>query len=161
MDIVKLPPYAFYPQASVNASILFYRKPQPYDPKKEGIFFCNVESDSRSNDTCRRAVPQNDFDELKRIWIRQETLWQEWRIGERTQNVHGMDMPVQWNHPHFWFSSLKDINHSDYNLLSEQYQPVQLLQKSMQEPREILKEMQKLGHEIMEVTEQLDSVYMS
>lgn len=25
----------------------------------------------------------------------------------------------------------------------------------MQEPREILKEMQKLGHEIMEVTEQL------
>lgn len=158
MGIIKLPAYTFYPQAAVNASILFLYKPYSYDhnqPNKSGIFFFTVEVDGRSNDPRRRPLLRNDFDELRQVWEQRETLWQEWSEEARTQNVYGMDVPVQWNHPHFWFGRLEDVRSSDYSLLPEQYQPVRLSGEPVQDPKEILAELQKVGREIMELTQRL------
>ena len=159
MGIVKLPSYTFYPQATINASVLLVQRPahDQAATEKERMFFFGVELDGKSNDTRRQPVPQNDFDELRNIWNEQdqEALWREWREEARTQNVHGMDVPIQWSHPHFWFGSLEDIRRSDYSLLPEQYQPVQLLDGPVQAPEEILEELRKLGQEILELTEQL------
>lgn len=158
MGIVKLPAYTFYPQASVNASILFLRRSQLHERSRSehgGIFFFTVEIDGRTNDTRRLPVNRNDFDELRQVWDTRTSLWHEWREEARTQNVHGMDVPVQWNHPNFWFGSLEDISRNDYSLLPEQYQPVRLLGGPVRDPEEILEEIQKLGQEIMELTQQL------
>jgi len=159
MGVVKLPLYTFYPQATVNSSVLFIRKPL-FDEniaEKKRIFFFAVELDGRSNDTRRLPVSRNDFDELRDIWkeTEQERLWREWCEGAHTQNVYSVDVPVQWNHPHFWFGSLEDICRSDYSLLPEQYQPVLPLSESVQDPEEILGELRQLGQEIIELTEML------
>jgi len=160
MGVVKLPHYTFYPQAAVNASVLFIRNPMSYQPasaKEARVFFFAVELDGRSNDTRRLPVSQNDFDELRSIWKEQnlEGFWREWCEEAHTQNVHGMDVPVRWDHPHFWFGSLGDICSNDYSLLPEQYQPIQLTGEPVQDPEEILGELQKLGQELMELTNQL------
>ena len=158
MGVVKLPAYTFFPQAAVNASILFIRKPMVREQnrlKEEGVFFFAVEVDGRSNDTRRLPVLRNDFDELRQVWNTRDALWQEWTSEARTQNIYGMDVPVQWNHPQFWFGSLENIRSSDYSLLPEQYQPIRMLGGPVQDPGEILDEMQQLGQEIMELMQQL------
>lgn len=156
--VVKLPYYTFYPQAAVNASVLFIRKPkasQRFDPEREKIFFFTVETDGRSNDTRRQPVFWNDFDELRQVWGKRETLWEEWCENLTAQNVHGMPVPEQWDHLHFWFGRLEDVCRSDYSLLPEQYRPVQLLSGPVQDPEELLDELQNLGAEIMELMKQL------
>ena len=156
--VVKLPYYTFYPQAAINASVLFIRNlenTRKSSAKREKIFFFTVETDGRSNDTRRQPVPQNDFDELRQVWNRREALWEEWHGSLPVQNVHGMPVPEQWEHPHFWFGSLEDVSRSDYSLLPEQYQPVQLLREPVQDPEELLAELRNLGGEIIELMEQL------
>lgn len=156
--VVKLPYYTFYPQAAVNASVLFIRKPgraRRPGPEREKIFFFTVETDGRSNDTRRQPAPWNDFDELRQVWDRQEELWEEWCGSPATLNVHGMPVPERWDHLRFWFGSLEDVRRSDYSLLPEQYQPVQLLREPVQDPEELLAELRELGVEIMKLMEQL------
>lgn len=155
--IVKLPAYTFYPQSMVRASVLFLRR--PWNPQsrilRDGIFFFSVTKDGRSNDSRRLPVAENDFDELGQVWNSQEALWQEWRGGPRSKNVYGMDVPADWNHPHFWFGSLEDIARNDFVLLPDRYQPVKLAGEPTEKPREILGEMQKLGEEMLALTRQL------
>lgn len=155
--VVKLPAYTFYSKAPVNASILFLRKPRAYERKsrEEGIFFFTVEVDGRSNDTRRLPVQRNDFDELRQVWNQRDTLWREWCGEVHALNVHNMDVPVQWDHPHFWFGSLENVRRGDYSLLPEQYQPVRPSAGPIQDPEQILEEIQKLGWEIMELTQRL------
>ncbi len=155
--IVKLPAYTFYPQSMVRASVLFLRR--PWNPQsrilRDGIFFFSVTKDGRSDDSRRLPVAENDFDELGQVWNRQDALWQEWRGGPRSKNVYGMDVPADWNHPHFWFGSLEDIARNDFVLLPDRYQPVKLAGEPTEKPREILGEMLKLGEEMLALTRQL------
>ena len=155
--IVKLPAYTFYSKTPVNASVLFLRKPRAYEREfqEEGIFFFTVEVDGRSNDTRRLPVQRNDFDELRQVWNERDALWREWCGEVHALNVHNMDVPVQWDHPHFWFGSLEDVRRGDYSLLPEQYQPVRPSAGPIQDPEQILEEIQKLGWEIMELTQRL------
>lgn len=155
--IVKLPAYTFYPQSMVRASVLFLRKPRNEQERisRDGIFFFSVTADGRSDDSRRLPVAENDFDELGQVWDSQEALWQEWRDGPRSKNVYGMDVPADWNHPHFWFGSLEDIARNDFVLLPDRYQPVKLAGEPTENPKEILVEMQKLGEEMLALTRQL------
>lgn len=158
LGIVKLPLHTFRPQATVKSSVLFLRRPFPAEagsPARKRVFFFSVESDGRSGDTRRQPVSQNDFEELLQVWDKQEELWEEWRSQPRGTNAHNMDVPVLWNHPHFWFGSREDIRRSGYSLLPDQYQPVQLFNKPVQPPEEILKQLLTLGEEIVALTRQL------
>ena len=155
--VVKLPAYTFYSKTPVNASVLFLRKPPAYERefREEGIFFFTVEVDGRSNDTRRLPVQRNDFDELRQVWNQRDALWREWCGEVHALDGHNMDVPVQWDHPHFWFGSLENVRRGDYSLLPEQYRPVRPSAGPIQDPEQILEEIQKLGREIMELTQQL------
>lgn len=150
--VVKLHARAFYPQASVNASILFLRRPKFDTPRPDGgghIFFFAVESDGRSRSAKGQSAERNDFEELRQVWPDRERYRAEWREGSRAENVHQMDVPRRWEHPHFWFGSMEDVQDNDWSLLAEHYRPQGAWEGEFQDPAELLAELQELGQDIM------------
>lgn len=157
-SVVKLPYYTFYPQATVNASVLFIRRPEPSEkgnPERERVFFSSVDVDGRSNDTRRLPVSRNDFDELRRAWGERESLWREWCEAARGRNVYDVDVPARWDYACFWFGERRNIRSRDYSLLPEQYRPAQLLSGPVRDPKELLEELGRLGREMMDLTARL------
>lgn len=159
--VLSLPPNIFRTNTSVNTSVLFIRLPFMESGWAEGtqyvLFYQLMEKEGQGQ-------TEGTYEQVFKVWNQKERLFNKWMHNSRDwqENFNNVLTPTDWKPKEYWFTDIKTIRESGWNLLPGHYQPAVrqelkfedpeiLLGKLIGEQEELLKSMHELMEEIYEL----------
>lgn len=154
--VISLPQGAFAPYTSAKASILFLDRSLSHEAP---VSFYELKALGYTLDKRGEPIMENDIPKVLKAEADRERRYIEWAgqmESDSQYNEQGINVPQDWQYETGWFAERESIRDRDYSLMGSVYSMTRKeLRKPETSPGELIKRLQKLEQESVDLLEKL------